>query len=106
MASDGKIVPEDANDLSQFYHALVAKGDNAFIIAEFSEITNLQTANGCAFYYLGLAHQRAEDFSSARNAFLAAVDLKFSDRWLPYNLATEYWYLEDYSSAATWYREG
>lgn len=105
VASDGKRVPETTGDIHQFFNALVAKGDKASVVAELLQITRLQSANGAAFFHLGRAYHKAKDFQAARDAYLTTLDLKFPDKWLPYNLASAYSSLEDYSSAATWYQE-
>ncbi len=105
MPSDGKKMPETARDLDQFSRALEAKGDQALVIAEIAEVIRLQPENGGGFFYLGLAYQQARDFQVARDAYLTAIDLNFSDKWLPFNLGTTYWYLEDFASAARWYQE-
>ncbi len=105
VSSVGKKPPECALDLYQFLNALRARGDQAVSAAELSEITRLQPANGAAFFHLGRAYHFAKDFGSARDAYLNALALNFSDKWLPYNLATAYWHMDDFLSAATWYQE-
>ena len=105
VASDGKKVPETTPDIRQFFNALVAKGDKASVVTELMEITRLQPSSGAVFFYLGRAYHKAEDFQATRDAYLTTLDLKFPDKWLPYNLASAYSSLEDYTSSATWYQE-
>lgn len=105
VASDGRQMPETTQDIHQFFNALVAKGNKAGVVAELLQITRLQPASGAAFFHLGRAYHEAKDFQAARNAYLVTLDLKFSDKWLPYNLASTYSSLEDYASAVAWYQE-
>ena len=104
VKSDTKKVPQTTPDIHQFFNALVAKGDKALVVAELLEITHLQPSNGTAFIHLGRAYHNAEDFEAARDAYLTVLDLKFPDKWLPYNLGSVCSSLEDYSSAVTWYQ--
>ena len=105
VASDGKKAPETTRDIHQFFNALVAKGDKALVVAELLEITSLQPPSGAAFFHLGRAYHNAEDFEAARDAYLTTLDLKFPDKWLPYNLASAHSGLKDYSSSVAWYGE-
>ena len=105
VESDTKKMPETTPEIHQFFNALVAKGDKASVVTELMEITRLQPSSGAAFFYLGRAYHKAEDFQATRDAYLTTLDLKFPDKWLPYNLASAYSSLEDYTSSATWYQE-
>jgi len=105
VATDGKKAPETRQDIHQFFNALVAKGDRASVVAELLEITRLQPSSGAAFFHLGRAYHKAEDFQAAIDAYSIALDLGFADKWLPYNIASARSSLKDYPSAATWYQE-
>lgn len=105
VSCDDKKVPEEGADLAQLFHALAIKGDDEALISEFQDITHLYPSNGAAAYYLGRAYQRVSQFDAARDAYLKAIELNFPEKWLPFNLATCYWYRKDFSSAAQWYQE-
>ena len=105
VESDDKIMPEATRDIHQFFNALVAKGDKAVVVTELLKITRLQPSSGAAFIHLGRAYHNAEDFETARDAYLTALDLKFPDKWLTYNLGSVSSSLKNYSSAAAWYQE-
>lgn len=100
-----KIAPDTETGWSRLFNGLKTKGDKEALVSEFEQIVRLHPSNGLAAFYLGRAYQLMRRFDAARDAYLKAIELKFSDKWLPYNLATCYWYTDEFSSAVQWYQE-
>ena len=103
VASDSKKVPETGTDLSQLRKALTAKGSSEAVVAEFQQISHLQPENGAVFFYLGRAHEQAQQTDMALDAYLKADALNFLDAWLPFNIGSIYWHREDWEAAAPWF---
>ena len=105
IATGDKAIPSDEKGLDRLFDALEAKGDSDTPIAEFKQVVQLQPENGVAFFYLGYAHDVAEEHDAAIDAYLQAWELGYSDKWLPHNLGDLYWQAGNYAAAAEWFQK-
>lgn len=105
MVTHDKAIPGDENGLDRLFDALETKGDSNTPIAEFKQIVQLQPENGVAFFYLGYAHDVAEEHDAALDAYLQAWELGYSDKWIFHNIGDLYWQANDYTAAAEWFQK-
>lgn len=105
VSSEGKKLPDNESDLSQFLSALKAKGDSEAAVAELQLLTELQPTNGTVFAYLTIASVCAEKWSAALDAYLKAQSLRLSESRLLSLKEGTYYLSKDTTPAVVWLQQ-